>query len=154
MILRVYWSITTKIQYVRNIADSHRNKSSDHSESFAFPIKESHDGPADPASGWKCLARIRRTTSLSMSTPNAKEICWAMRLQPQVRLRRFISFTASINSFVGPFGPGRRTRLGENSSRYFCLISIFENATEPRSLRRQLTSKHGLGASAECTNRR
>ena len=26
--------------------------------------------------------------------------------------------------FDGPFGPGRWTRLGENSSRYFCLISI------------------------------
>src|SRR5215813_9921254 len=124
MILRVYWSITTKTQYVRNIADSHRNESKDHSESLAFPIKESQDGPPDPASGSKCVARIRRTTSLSMSMPNAKAICSAIRLQPQVQLRRFISRTASISSFVGPVGPGRRTRLGENSSRYFCWINI------------------------------
>src|SRR5262249_33040529 len=88
-IRRVSWSITTKTQYVRKIADSHRNKSKDHSESFAFPIKESQDGPRDPASGWKCVARIRRTTSLSMSTPNAKAICSAIRLQPQLQLRPF-----------------------------------------------------------------
>jgi hypothetical protein len=36
----------------------------------------------------------------------------------------FISTTAAISSFVGPFGPGRRTRLDENSSRYFCFVSI------------------------------
>src|SRR5438034_500025 len=55
---------------------------------------------------------------------NAKVSCRAIRLQPQVRLRRFISTTASISSFVGPLGPGRRTRLGEDSSRYFCLINF------------------------------
>src|SRR5215813_9672289 len=86
--------MTTKTQYVCNVADSHRNKSNDHSESLAFPIKESQDGPPDPASGWKCVARIWRTTSLSMSTPNAKAICSAIRLQPQLQLRRFISRTA------------------------------------------------------------
>jgi hypothetical protein len=42
-------------------------------------------------------------------------ICWAIRGQPQVGLRRFISTTASINSWAGPFGPGRRLRLAENS---------------------------------------
>src|SRR5215813_6550078 len=127
--------MTTKTQYVRNIADSHRNKSNDHSESFAFPITESQDGPPDPASGWKCVARIRRTTSLSMSTPNAKAICSAIRLQPQVQLRRFISTTASISSFVGPLGPGRRTRWGKTALGTFAVSTFYENAAESRFLR-------------------
>jgi hypothetical protein len=38
---------------------------------------------------------------------------------PQVGLRRFISTTASINSWAGPFG----LALGENSMWYFRLIS-------------------------------
>jgi hypothetical protein len=37
-----------------------------------------------------------------MSTPKAKAIWSTIRLQPQVSLRRFISRTASISSFVGP----------------------------------------------------
>jgi hypothetical protein len=36
-----------------------------------------------------------------MSTPKANAICWAIRVQPQVGLRRFISMTASINSWAG-----------------------------------------------------
>src|SRR5205823_2725201 len=38
-------------------------------------------------------------------------------------LRRFISTTASMSSFFGPFGPGRRQRWGENNMRYFRLLS-------------------------------
>src|SRR5215469_7057074 len=124
----------TKTQQVRNIADSHRNKSNDHSESFAFPIKESQDGPPDPASGWKCVARIRRTTSWSMSMPNAKAIGSAIRWQPQRQWRRFLSTTASITSFVGPLGPGRRTRLAENSSRYLLLDQPFMKMQQSRGL--------------------
>src|SRR5450756_2229379 len=47
------------------------------------PIAESHDGPlpSDFGRGW--FARIRRTTSLSISSPKAREICWAMRGQPK-----------------------------------------------------------------------
>ena len=37
MILRVYWSITTNTQYVRKVADSHRNKSTLHRLSFVWP---------------------------------------------------------------------------------------------------------------------
>jgi len=37
-------------------------------------------------------------------------------LATQVRLRRFISTTASISSLVGPLGPGFRTRLGETAA--------------------------------------
>src|SRR5215475_7589024 len=124
--------MTTKTQYVRNIAESHRNKSNDHSESFAFPIKESQDGPPDPAPGRKCVARIRRTTSLAMSTPNAKAMCWGIRLQPQVPLRRFISRTASISSFVGPLGPGRRTRLGGKQQSVLLLDQHFMKMQQSR----------------------
>src|SRR6516164_2811503 len=42
-----------------------------------------------------------------------------MRGQPQRVFRRFIATTASMRSWLGPFGPGRRRRLGENNMRYF-----------------------------------
>src|SRR5215831_3511478 len=42
-----------------------------------------------------------------------------MRGQPQPGLRRFIATTASMRSWWGPFGPGRRRGLGENNMRYF-----------------------------------
>jgi hypothetical protein len=35
-------------------------------------MNESQDGPPDPASGRKWIERIRRTTSLSMSTPECQ----------------------------------------------------------------------------------
>src|SRR5438874_13716698 len=46
-----------------------------------------------------------------------------MRGQPQLVLRRFIATTASMRAFFGPFGPGRRPRLGENNMQYFRLLS-------------------------------
>jgi hypothetical protein len=99
------------------------------------------------------VLRIRRTTSLSISTPKASVICWAIRLQPPVRLRRFISTTASINSFAGPFGPGGRTRVGENSSRYFCFVRSCENAAELMASARWRIAGSVPDASAKCTNR-
>src|SRR5262249_40995592 len=87
-------------------------------------MKVSHDGPPEPASGRKWIPRILRTTSLPLSTPYAIATFLAIRLQPHVTLRRFISRTASISSLVGPLRPGRRARLGENSRRYFCFVSI------------------------------
>jgi hypothetical protein len=50
--------------------------------------------------------RIRRTTSLSISTPNANEICWAKRGQPQRGFHRFIATTASY--LVRSLGAGCR----------------------------------------------
>jgi hypothetical protein len=41
--------------------------------------------------------------------------------QPQPGFRCFISTTAWMSSALGPFGPGLRRPLGENSMRYFCL---------------------------------
>src|SRR5215467_1048729 len=45
---------------------------------------------------------MRRITSLSISTPKANAICWAMRGQPQLGLRRFMATTASMSSCFGP----------------------------------------------------
>src|SRR6516225_5900519 len=60
-----------------------------------------------------------------MATPKANAICWAIRGQPQLRLRRFNSTTASMSSLFGPFGPGGRLRLSENNMRYFRLASTW-----------------------------
>src|SRR5262249_19420595 len=49
---------------------------------------------------------------------NARLIRSAMRGHPQMGLRCFISTTARIRSWSGPFGPGFDRRLGENSNRY------------------------------------
>src|SRR5438128_4736890 len=105
---RVNWSMTMSTQEVRKVNDSQRNKSTLHKLSFICPSKVSHDGPPDPDSGRKCIAKMRRTTSLSISTPKASVICSAIRGQPQLGLRRFISTTASMSSLAGPFGPARR----------------------------------------------
>jgi hypothetical protein len=59
------------------------------------------------------------TTSLSIGMWNAKAIRWAMRGQPQLGLRCFISTTAQMSSALGPFGPDFRRRFGEDSMRYF-----------------------------------
>ena len=66
---------------------------------------------------------MRRTTSLSTWIPNANAICSAMRGHPQFGFRRFISTTVSTSSLVGPLGPGRWLRFGENSSRHFLVSS-------------------------------
>src|SRR2546430_1337478 len=60
-----------------------------------------------------------------MATPKANVICWAIRGQPQLRLRRFNSTTASMSSLFGPFGPGGRLRLRENNMRHFRLASTW-----------------------------
>ena len=50
----------------------------------------------------------RRTTSLSMSTAKASAICCAIRGQPHLGLRRFMSTMASTSALDGPWGPVRR----------------------------------------------
>ena len=56
--------------------------------------------------------------------PKAKAICCAIRGQPQVGFRCFMSRTAAITSWLGPFGPGFLRALGENSRRYFRFFSV------------------------------
>src|SRR5215469_7205610 len=118
MMRRVNWSITTSTQCVRRLSDSKRNRSLLYKLSLAWPRKVSQDGPPDP-DGRLCFPRIWRTTSLSISTPKVKVICWASRGQPQVGLRRFISMTASINSLAGPCEPGRCLRRTKTTGGTF-----------------------------------
>src|SRR4029077_7541408 len=93
---------------------------------------------------------MRRTISLSISTAKANAICWAIRGQPQLGLRRFISTTASMSSFFGPFGPGRRPRLGENNMRYFRLLSTLWRCSSVEGFRttaeRRTCRAHEKGA--------
>src|SRR2546430_6881026 len=46
-----------------------------------------------------------------------RSICWAIRGQPQLGLRCFISRTAWTSSALGPFGPGIRRRFGEKDRK-------------------------------------
>jgi hypothetical protein len=55
--------------------------------------------------------------------PNAKAICCAILGQPQVGLCRFMSTTAAMTSWAGPFGPGFFGTFDENSRRYFRVVS-------------------------------
>src|SRR6266699_215116 len=59
------------------------------------------------------------TINCSRLNANANALCGAIRAQPQLRLRSFISTTNWMSSALGPFGPGFRRRFGENSIRYF-----------------------------------
>src|SRR5208283_870552 len=102
--------------------DSHRNRSILQRLSFMWPRKVSQEGPPEPCPGRWWWARILRTTSLSMGMWNATAICCAIRGQPQLGLRCFISTTARMSSALGPFGPGFRRQSGENSMRYFRLL--------------------------------
>src|SRR5215470_3932611 len=43
--------------------------------------------------------------------------------EPQLGFRRFISTTAPMSSFSGPFGRGRRPRFDENNMRYLRFLS-------------------------------
>src|SRR2546430_4840204 len=62
-----------------------------------------------------------------------RAICWAIRGQPQLGLRCFISRTAWTSSALGPFGPGIRRRFGENSIRYFRLLMACERLAASRA---------------------
>jgi hypothetical protein len=49
--------------------------------------------------------------------------------------------TASINSLAGPFAPGRRPRLDENSMRHFRFVRL-PTAIQDEDL---MPSQHGFG---------
>src|SRR5258705_4791455 len=51
MIRRVYWSIRTRTQWVRNVADSHLNRSILQRLSFTWPRKVSQEGPPESCPG-------------------------------------------------------------------------------------------------------
>src|SRR2546425_12989813 len=86
---------------------------------------------------------MRRTTSLSMDMPKARDICCTIRGHPQLGFRCFMSTTAAMTSWLGPFGPGFIDPLDEKSRRYFRWISA----------RCRLNSVDGLKTIAERMNR-
>src|SRR5690242_11194688 len=47
----------------------------------------------------------------------------AIRGQPQLGFRCFMSTTAAMRSWLGPFGPGFTGRFDEKSRRYFRCVS-------------------------------
>src|SRR6266513_834078 len=122
--------MTIRTQWVRNDADAHLNRSILQTLSFMWPRNVSQDGPPESPSRSRWLSALQSTrmwfaVSLSIATPKANVICWGIRGQPQLRLRRFNSTTASMSSLFGPFGPGGRLRLRENNMRYFRLASTW-----------------------------
>src|SRR5262249_49024 len=52
MIRRVFWSMTTNTQYVRNATDSKRIRSRLQKLSFMWPRNVSQDGPSPFGTGW------------------------------------------------------------------------------------------------------
>ena len=99
--------------------------------------------PAASGFGWYRAARMRRTTSLLMGIPKARVIWCAIRGHPQIGFRCFMSTTAAMTSWLGPFGPGFIDLLEEKSRRYFRWISA----------RCRLNSVDGLKTIAERMNR-
>ena len=118
-ILRLYWSITTRTQWVRNIADSHRNRSMLQRLSFACPRNVNHDGPRatrDLVDSVKrecggqrpCRFQRRRLDRSAVRfADNPKSYCAASS-------RRWRRKVPSMDLF----GPVRH-RFGENNNRYF-----------------------------------
>src|SRR5262245_16201905 len=58
-----------------------------------------------------------------------------MRGQPQRGFRRFIATTASMSSWLGPLGPGRRPQGRENSIRYFRFFSTLCRCSKVEGLK-------------------
>jgi hypothetical protein len=127
------------------MADSHRNRSTLHRLSFACPRTVSHDGPAAFRFGVYRTARMRRTTSLFMGMSKAKVICCAIRGQPQVGFRCFMSTTAAMTSRLGPFGPGFFRTVAENSRRYFRVVSARWRRRRVEGFRTMATRTSRLG---------
>jgi hypothetical protein len=71
--------------------------------------------------------------------------CWAIRGQPQLGFRRFISTTASMSSLSGPFGPGLCRHFGENSNRYFRFLSALWKYSKVVGLRTMAERKRRDG---------
>jgi len=61
--------------------------------------------------------------SLSISRPNTRQSCCAIRRQSQLGLSLLVLTMAAIRSGEGPLGPGLPRRVGENSSRYLRFTS-------------------------------
>ncbi len=96
-----------------------------HAPQAVFRMTE-HSQPRRPRGAWFRLIPSRENPSHDIPIDGNTEgqvICCAIRGQPQLRFRRFISTTAAMTSWLGPFGPGFRSRFDENSWRYFRYVS-------------------------------
>src|SRR5206468_5509495 len=92
--------MTTRTQWVRNVADSHLNRSMLQRLSFMWPRKVSQEGPSESCPGKQCRARIVRTTSLSIEM-------WPL-LSP--RKRNYNS--SDTGALGGPFRHRSPSQLG------------------------------------------
>jgi hypothetical protein len=70
--------------------------------------------------------------SLSISTEKVNTICWAIRGQPQLGLRRFISTTASMSSFFGPLGQADARAWAKTTCDTFVFSARYGDAAESR----------------------
>src|SRR5260370_26389236 len=107
--------MTTRTQWVRNVADSHWNRSMLHRLSFMWPRNVSQEG---------AIGVLSRPIVMGENPANHVFVDWdverqgdllAIRGQPQLGLRCFISTTTSMRSALAPFVPGFRRRFVEKS---------------------------------------
>ena len=93
--------------------------------------------------------------SLSISIPNALEICCAIRRHPNRGFLRFISTMVWMSSFEGPLGPGLPLLRGEKNSWYLRFLSASWNLSSVEGLMTTATfeSRRGLTNSDHQPNR-
>jgi hypothetical protein len=79
---------------------------------------------------------------LSISTPKANVNRWAIRGQPQLGLRRFISATASMSSLFGPFRGRRMPALRRKQQAVFSLRQRAVEIEQRRGLQDHCTTQN------------
>jgi hypothetical protein len=87
-----------------------------------------------------------------MGMSKANTVCCAIRGQPHVGFRRFMSTTAATTSRLGPGGPGFFRALGENSRPYFRVLSARMKAQERGGLQDNCGTDQPALAHEECTH--
>jgi hypothetical protein len=80
-----------------------------------------------------------------MGMPKAKALCRAIRGQPQVGFRCFMSTTAAMSSRLGPFGPGLFDTVDENNRRNFRVVSARWRRSSVEGFRTMATRTSRLG---------
>src|SRR4030095_5249952 len=79
--------------------------------------------PGRPRRGWFRLIPSRQNASHHIRGDGKTEgqgfICCAIRGDPQLGFRCFMSTTAAMTSWLGPFGPGFLGALDEKRRQYF-----------------------------------
>jgi hypothetical protein len=115
--------MTTKTQWVRIVADSHRNRSILQRQAVFHVPKESQPGRTT-----RVLSRPVVTGEnpanyvfVDLDVERQGDLLCDSRTAP-VGITVLISTTKWMSSALGPLGPGFRRRFGENSVRYFRLL--------------------------------